>query len=511
VSLSASVAAPHPAALGAARAAHAAGGNAYDLAVAAASALAVAYPHQNSIGGDLIGLVREPDGTVTALLSAGAAPQRIDVDALRAAGERMPSGGPDSITVPGILAGWAALAQRGNLPLSHHLRAAAALAADGVPVVPGLAAAIVDMRARIEPDPGLAALFLPGGRPLTTDDVLVQPALARTLTTLAAEGPSALYGGTVGADLTYGLRRLGCTLGVDDLSAHAVEWAAPLTTRALGATWHVAPPPSQGATLAALVDAIERDGLLTLAAVRAANASRDALLGDPRRGPIDVASLTAAIVPSAEQAAAATAAGAPRPSGDTVGVAAADADGTLVVFLQSVYQHFGAAILEPETGIVLHNRGSAFSLVPGHPGELAGGARPPHTLCPAIAELADGTIVAAGAQGGRAQPQVLAQLAPALAEPDSDLDTALARPRWVVGGRDVDRTRETVLAEPGAIAPRDEAAAAGVAFDQLEAFTGLAGHAQVVRFRSGSLSAASDPRADGAGLSLPADQENAAP
>ncbi|MFC3990717.1 gamma-glutamyltransferase, partial [Actinoplanes siamensis] len=48
------LAAPHPAAAEAARAVVAAGGNALDAALAAAAALTVVYPHQCSVGGDLV-------------------------------------------------------------------------------------------------------------------------------------------------------------------------------------------------------------------------------------------------------------------------------------------------------------------------------------------------------------------------------------------------------------------------------------------------------------------------
>ena len=80
----AALAAPHTAALDAA---HAAGGNALDLALAAATTLIVAYPHQCHLGGDLIALVRDPDGDVHAVLSAGAAPVAVDDAAIRAAVE----------------------------------------------------------------------------------------------------------------------------------------------------------------------------------------------------------------------------------------------------------------------------------------------------------------------------------------------------------------------------------------------------------------------------------------
>ena len=56
------LAAPHPAAVEAGRAAVAAGGNALDAALAAAAALTVVYPHQCSIGGDLIAVVRPAGG-----------------------------------------------------------------------------------------------------------------------------------------------------------------------------------------------------------------------------------------------------------------------------------------------------------------------------------------------------------------------------------------------------------------------------------------------------------------
>ncbi|HET8756692.1 MAG TPA: gamma-glutamyltransferase, partial [Solirubrobacteraceae bacterium] len=81
-SVPAAVAAPHPAAVAAAESAWRDGGNALDLALAAAAALVVAYPHQCALGGDLIALVRGPDGETRAVVSAGAAPAAIDVEAL---------------------------------------------------------------------------------------------------------------------------------------------------------------------------------------------------------------------------------------------------------------------------------------------------------------------------------------------------------------------------------------------------------------------------------------------
>ena len=136
----------------------------------------------------------------------------------------------------------------------------------------------------------------------------------------------------------------------------------------------------------------------------------------------------------------------PRAAGDTVAMTAVDEEGRAVTLIQSLYAHFGSGLLEPETGIVLHNRGGGFSLEPGHPGCLAPGARPPHTLCPSMVHAGD-AVIAFGCQGGRAQPQILAQVASAVADPSSDLQAAVGRPRWIVGGADLGYgDGETVLA-----------------------------------------------------------------
>src|SRR5918994_3893730 len=174
------VAAPHTAGVEAARTVVDRGGNALDAAIAAAAALTVTYPHQCSVGGDLVALARPPDGPTRAVLSIGAAPRALDVAVLRAAGERMPPGGPLTVTVPGVVAGWAAVHGLGaRLGLDALLAPAVALAERGTPVSPGLARAIAARAEVVRADPGLAALLLDGDRPR---EHLHQPALAATLT-----------------------------------------------------------------------------------------------------------------------------------------------------------------------------------------------------------------------------------------------------------------------------------------------------------------------------------------
>ena len=59
-----------------------------------------------------------------------------------------------------------------------------------------------------------------------------------------------------------------------------------------------------------------------------------------------------------------------RDLGDTIYMTAADGQGNVVSFIQSLFGSFGAGFVAGETGITLHNRGSGFNLTPGHPNEI---------------------------------------------------------------------------------------------------------------------------------------------
>ncbi|MGW1713345.1 gamma-glutamyltransferase [Streptomyces sp. NPDC002156] len=516
------LAAPHPAALSAACRAAERGGNAVDAALAAAAALTVVYPHQCSLGGDLIALVHSPDGTVRAIISAGAAAQNVDVEALRAADRRMPAQGPQTVTVPGVVAGWAALAESYGTPgaLAAALRDAAELAENGATVSPGLARAIGERAEQIAADPGLTTLLTaPDGTPLTEGAPLPQPQLAAVLRNLA-DDPWSFYRGPVAESLAEGLRRAGSPLTAADLAAHRPETVEPLTLDTADTRWWTAPPPSQGATLLAVLGTGElrcgeapqkgrgelrdqpppaRSEQATYPAehlaplCQDASAARDRLLGDPRgtqpdlNGLLRPAPLNGAQPPKPPS----------RPAGDTVAITAVDDSGLAISLIQSVYQTFGSGICDPTTGIVLHNRGSAFSLDPDHPALIGPGLRPPHTLCPVLGRSAD-LLLAAGCQGGRAQPQILAQTAPALMNPDADPASVLDRPRWVVGARDIGHESQTLLAEPGSVPATTTTLPSGVPVVVTPGRTDLAGHTQAVRLTAdGRLDGAADPRADG--------------
>ncbi|MFI6160107.1 gamma-glutamyltransferase [Micromonospora haikouensis] len=496
------LAAPHHEAVRAGERAVAAGGNALDAALAAACALTVVYPHQCALGGDLIAVVRSPEGETTAVVAAGTAPRGIDRPA--AGWRTMPGQGAHSVTVPGVVAGWRELARLGALlPLAAPLREAAAVAEAGTRVSAGLERALDSRRDTVLADPGLRSVFAPDGRPLRQGATLRQPALAATLRRLAAD-PRDLYEGETARAIVRLLGSLGGAHTLADFAGYRPQVSPAVTREIAGRTWSVAPPPSVGAVLLGVAGAVadgdgEPDPARLLDASLAGVAARAGFLGDPRTGGADLAALLRLDAPAAAAGPAE-----PPARGDTVAVVASDEAGWSVSLVQSVYQTFGAGLLEPETGVVLHNRGAAFSLDPASPARLVPGARPPHTLCPVIVHSAEATVVA-GCQGGRAQPWILAQLVPATTDLARPLDEVLARPRWVVGDVDLGHADLTLVAEPG-VDDRvvDAARAAGLPVAWFPGRADAAGHVQVVRRRDGrdgaALQAASDPRADGAAV-----------
>ena len=94
--------------------------------------LTVAYPAACAIGGDLLALVRDPDGQVTFVNASGRSFRATEPEAVRSRYAAMPTHGPLSITVPGMVGGWDALWRRGaTLPWADLLTPAVNAAREG--------------------------------------------------------------------------------------------------------------------------------------------------------------------------------------------------------------------------------------------------------------------------------------------------------------------------------------------------------------------------------------------
>jgi gamma-glutamyltranspeptidase len=516
------IATPHRPAGEIGSAAFRAGGNAVDAALGAAVALAVTYPHNCSAGGDLFALVRRPDGTVVAVNASGAAPTAVTVASV-GSGATMPERGPLTVTVPGVVHGWQTLAGLGaRLGFRAAVEPAIALAEEGIPVARSLATAIIEDRHTLLADPGCAALFFPDGRPLAEGRRLRQPALARTLAAIGDEGSSVVYEGRVGRSWVERLNALGSPITIDDLAAHGTEIGPPLGGGYRDLEIHVAPPNSQGFVLLEILAAVEhlgldpdplgRDAAVLAAVFRRTSADRDRFLADPRHQsmPVDELLSDRNLARVAEDVRRRSRPDTrrsrpdtrpPRSSGDTIALVAADAEGWAVSLIQSLYYGFGAGILDPETGVLFHNRGACFSLEPRSPNVLAGGKRPLHTLMPVLAQRNGHLAAVAGTMGGGAQPQINAMSLLRVFGLGMSVGDALDAPRWIVGGMSVDAAATTVEAE--ARVPRNVAEAFelhGFRVATVGEWSEAVGHAHLIAVGDEGFGVATDPRADGSAL-----------
>lgn len=510
------IATPHAQATAAGLAAFEAGGNAIDAALAAATTLAVVYPHMCGVGGDLFALVQHPGGDVLSIHSAGRAPSGIDVGAVRAAHDgRMPGRGPFTVTVPGAVAGWRAVHDRGaRLGWPRAFDAAIAAARDGAPLARGVRDTIAWRPEVFGADPGLRATFFDtGGRPLPVGAPLVQPALATTLELLAAEGPAELYGGDVGRRYALGLRELGVPIEPDDLASHEALLLPPLLGRYRDLDVRVSPPTSQGFVLLEILETLERLGIdpdplgpdagAIALLFRAASLDRDRHLADPdhmRMHPhalLDDGHL-AALVDEVRSGRPVHVDEPPTGVGGTAGLATADDEGYAVSLIQSLASGFGAGILEPSTGIVAQSRGGGFVLDPGHPNVLAPGKRPAHTLMPVMAHRAEALAAISSTMGGSAHPQISAMSLVRAFDLGMRAREVVSAPRWLAGGQDPVGPDPFVLAEPEAArAVGGSLAAAGFRVDELPTFSDEVGHAQLLVVGPDGFEAAADPRSDG--------------
>ena len=514
------------------------GGNAVEAMLAAAAAIAVVYPHMNSLGGDGFWLISAPGAAPRAIDASGRAGAGVTPELYRGRGlAEIPARGPLAAnTVPGAPAGWSlALAQAaalgGRLPLARLLEPAVHYAEAGAPVTRSLFDNTTAKRDELEAQPGFAETFLsggpggpggPGGVVPAVGSRFRQPALAATLRRLAEAGLDDFYRGEVARALAADLTAAGAPITAADLETGAAEEVAPLCLdlklagrpEAGGARVYNLPPPTQGLASLIILGLFDRlavaeaegfDHLHGLVeATKQAFLLRDREVADPgamtapAQDFLEAGRLDALAAAIDRRRALPWPQPAPGP-GDTIWMATADAEGRMVSYIQSIYWEFGSGVVSPQTGVLLQNRGSSFSLDPAARRALAPGRKPFHTLNPALAVFGDGRVLAYGCMGGEGQPQTQSAVFTRYACFGQELQAAVTAPRWLLGR--AWGAESTPLKLEGRIPAELMAALAEAGHDvePVAGITDLMGHAgAIVRHDDGLLEGASDPRSDGA-------------
>jgi gamma-glutamyltranspeptidase/glutathione hydrolase len=457
------VAAGHPATAAAGVEILAEGGSAADAAVAAGLASCVAETVMTGLlgGGHAIyfdaatGTARNLD-CFCAVPGLGAPPREPELVHLE-----VPFGaelvdyavGPASCAVPGVPAGFGELWRaHGRLPWERLVEPALRLAREGVAMPPEHVACLEMLEAVMTMREG-ARMFAPGGTLLRPGDRLEQPGLVAALESLAAEGASGAYTGTIGSALLALAEERGALLTADDLSSYTPAWLEPVATSWLGLRF------------------LCRGGLSGVPA---------ALERLPRLRRLTETERLLALVAALD--------GASGVETHTTNLVAVDGDGNACVLTTSL--GLGSGDWLPGLDLHLNSMLGEADLLYG---PLEPGGRMESMMSPSLALDGDGLALAIGAAGGTRLRTALVTVAAGILDEGLEPQAAVERPRVHPAG-------DIVNAEPGA----DEAALAA-----------LEESAWVVRrwperhhyfggvSAIGRTGAAADPRRSGATLAAP--------
>ncbi|HEX8382230.1 MAG TPA: gamma-glutamyltransferase [Sphingomonas sp.] len=435
------------------------GGSAADAAMAMMLALTVVEPQSSGIGGGgfLVhhsagGRLQTIDGRETA--PRAATPARFVGPDGQTLPYRQAVGGGRSVGVPGNLR-LMALATRkwGRLPWARLFEPAIRLAQGGYVVTRPLAGAAANLQPAWGDFPATAALYAPGGKPVTEGATVRNPALAALLRRVAAEGADAFY---TGANARALLAAVNGSVGsprdmtAADLAGYRAKERAPVCGRYRA--WRICGmgPPSSGATtvlgilgmlerfdLKALGPASAQSWHLIAEAMQLAYADREKYLGDadfvavPVAGLIDPAYLrrrSGLISPLRALGAypAGNPPGAPartpavqREVAGTTHFVAVDAKGNVASMTSTIEGPFGSQLVVGEGlgGYALNNELTDFTFAPERDGapvanRVEGGKRPLSSMAPTIVYDAKGRpVFTVGAAGGKT---IIMQVAKAL-------------------------------------------------------------------------------------------------
>ena len=496
------------------------GGNAIEAMIAAASTIAVVYPHMNALGGDNFWLIGSPNETPVGIDACGGAAALADIAFYKDQGlDQIPSRGPlSALTVAGAVSGWAEAFEfsrekwDGRLPISRLLEEAIYHAEMGVAVTETLSRNSRDKLEQLKDVPGFAETFLKEGSAHAEGARLELPSLAATLDQLAHDGLHDFYRGDLATSIAADLENVGSPLRREDLERHRALRVDPLSLKVAGHTLYNMPPPTQGLASLLLLGVFDRlkvenadDAAYIHALVEATKAAfqiRDRYVTDPDYMSVKAERFLdeAVLEELASSVELDKAAPWPKaaPGGDTVWLGAVDAEGRTVSFIQSIYWEFGSGVVLKKSGILWQNRGISFSLDEDHHNCLKPHRRPFHTIQPAMASLEDGRLMAYGTMGGEGQPQTQAMIFSRHVLFGQPLQQAVSAPRWLLGRTWGEETTSLKIENRVDAEIIDALKAAGHVIEVVGDYEEMMGHAGALVYHpDGLIEGASDPRSDG--------------
>ena len=412
------------------------GGNAIDAAVAASAVLDVTSQNDTGLAGDLFALVwSAADQKLYALNSAGFAPAGWTPEFFKEelGLDRIPGRGVNAATVPGAISGYDALLERfGTMGFEETFERAARLAEEGWGQSERRHSDLTSQQEKLLQDPDSAAVFLNEGEVPPLYSIIRNPGLADALRLIQEQGREAFYSGAIADALVAKVQSEGGVMTHEDLATFESEWVEPISTTYHGYDIFQLPPPGQGWAALEMLNILEvcapEHGLnlsalgpsnpdywhFMVEAKKLAYSDLQAYNADPlfsdvpleqllsksyARGLCDRIDMNAASEPSVKGGL----------DGGTIYLTTADRWGNMVSFIHSIFSVYGSGITIPPYGMILHNRGVAFSVDEEHPNVVAPRKRPFHSIIAGMVMQYDQPLMTFGNMGGSVQPETHAQ------------------------------------------------------------------------------------------------------
>ena len=413
-----------------------AGGNAVDAAVAAGAVLDVTSQNDTGIAGDLFALVYvAQENKLYALNSAGWAPEGWTPEFFKndLGLDSVPGSGVNAATVPGAISGYDALLSRfGTLGFQETFERAARIAEEGWGQGERRHRDLVSSEQRLQNDDYSSEVFLENGKAPDLYKILRNPDLARALRLIQKDGRDAFYRGPIGDALIARVQKGGGVMTHADLAEFESEWVEPISTNYHGFDIFQLPPPGQGWAGLEMLNILEvcapYHGLnlttlgpsnpdywhLMVEAKKLAYSDLQAYNGDPLFVDVPLEKLLdksyaenlcsridmdRASEPSVKGGL----------DGGTIYLTTADRWGNMVSFIHSIFSVYGSGVTIPPYGMVLHNRGVAFSLNADSPNVVEPRKRPFHSIIAGFVMRNGEPLMTFGNMGGAVQPETHAQ------------------------------------------------------------------------------------------------------
>jgi gamma-glutamyltranspeptidase/glutathione hydrolase len=412
------------------------GGNAIDAAVAAGAVLDVTSQNDTGIAGDLFALVYiAEEQKLYALNSAGWAPTGWTPEFFKdeLGLEGVPGSGVNAATVPGAISGYDALLERfGSLGFEETFERAAQIAEEGWGQGERRHRDLVSAQNRLSNDEYSAQIFLEDGKAPDLYNIINNPDLADALRLIQKEGRDAFYKGAIADALVARVQAGDGVMTHADLADFESEWVEPITTNYHGYDIFQLPPPGQGWAALQMLNILEvcapvhEINLTALGpsnsdywhfmveAKKLAYSDLQAYNGDPLfvDVPIDTLldkSYAASLCDRIDMNSASEPSVRGGLDGGTIYLTTADRWGNMVSFIHSIFSVYGSAVAIPPYGMVLHNRGVAFSIDPESPNLVAPRKRPFHSIIAGFVMQNGDPLMTFGNMGGAVQPETHAQ------------------------------------------------------------------------------------------------------